>query len=89
MIASPLEAALAGLWASVLQVRSVGPDDDFFVLGGDTLHGVRLLASVKAVFGVEISLQSLFHDAATVGGMARAIEATRSGNGTIDRGPGA
>ena len=76
--ASPLEAALAALWVSVLQVRSVGPDDNFFVLGGDSLSGARLLASVKAVFGVDLSLQSLFQNAVTVAGMARAIEAARS-----------
>ena len=85
--ASPLEAALAGVWMSVLEVTNVGSDDDFFLLGGDSLRGARLLASVKAVFGVDLSLRLLFQDAATVSGMARAIEAARSGNGTIDRGP--
>ena len=82
--ASPLETALAGVWMSVLEVTNVGSDDDFFLLGGDSLRGARLLASVKAVFGVDLSLRLLFQDAATVSGMARAIEAARSGNGTID-----
>jgi hypothetical protein len=75
---SPLQAALAGLWASVLQVRSVGLHDDFFLLGGDSLRGTRLLASVKAVFGVDVPIHSLFQNAATVAGMARVIEAARS-----------
>ena len=82
----PLQAALARLWASVLHVRRVGPDDDFFVLGGDSLSGARLLTRVEAVFGVNFSLRLLFQDAATVSGMARAIEAARSSNGTVDRG---
>ena len=58
--------------------------DDFFLLGGDSLRGTRLLASVKAVFGVDIPIQSLFEKAATVAGMARAIEAARSGNAGAD-----
>jgi acyl carrier protein len=72
-----LKAALAGLWASVLNVNQVGPDDDFFILGGDSLSGARLLAGVKSVFGIDLSLHALFHNAGTVAGMARAIEAER------------
>jgi amino acid adenylation domain-containing protein len=74
---SPLEGALAGLWASLLKVSSVGRDDNFFLLGGDSLHGAQVIAHVKTLFGVELPLQSLFGEAATVAGMARAIEALR------------
>ena len=76
-IFSPMEAALAGLWAKVLESRPVELDDDFFILGGDSLSGTRLLASVKAVFGVDLPIASLFQDAATLTGMARAIENAR------------
>jgi acyl-CoA synthetase (AMP-forming)/AMP-acid ligase II len=79
---SPLEAALAGLWSTVLQVASVGANDDFFLLGGDSLRGARLLTSVKTVFGVELTIRALFGEAATVAGMARAIEDARAGVAT-------
>jgi len=82
---SPLEAALAGLWSSLLHVAEVGRDDDFFLRGGDSLRGTQLLAHVKALFGVDIPIQSLFGEAATVAGMARAIEAIRAGESTADR----
>ena len=75
---SPLEAALVGLWSSVLQVSGIGANDDFFVLGGDSLRGAGLLTDVKAVFGVELTMQALFGEAATIAGMARAIEGMRS-----------
>lgn len=55
----------------------------FFLLGGDSLRGTRLLVSVKAVFGVEVTLQARFDNAATVAGMARASEAARAANGTV------
>jgi acyl-CoA synthetase (AMP-forming)/AMP-acid ligase II len=76
-IVSPLEAALAGLWATVLNVNQVGPNEDFFILGGDSLSGVWLLAGVKSVFGIDLALHALFHNAGTVAGMARAIEVGR------------
>ena len=31
-IMSPLEAALSGLWMTVLQVKCAGPNDNFFLL---------------------------------------------------------
>jgi acyl-CoA synthetase (AMP-forming)/AMP-acid ligase II len=84
---SPLEAALAGLWSTVLQVKSVGANEDFFLLGGDSLRGTRLLTSVKAVFGVDLTIQELFGKAATVAGMARAIENARFANAACDHRP--
>jgi acyl-CoA synthetase (AMP-forming)/AMP-acid ligase II/acyl carrier protein len=81
---SALEAALAGLWSSVLQVSNIGVNDDFFLLGGDSLRGARLLASVKAVFGVDLPTELLFRDAATVASMARAIGAARSARTRVD-----
>ena len=76
---SPLEAALAALWSSLLQVAQVGRDDDFFLLGGDSLRGMQLIAHLKAIYGVELSIQTLFGNAATVAGMARAIDGIRAG----------
>jgi acyl-CoA synthetase (AMP-forming)/AMP-acid ligase II/thioesterase domain-containing protein len=74
---SPLEGALAGLWTSLLQVGNIGRNDNFFLLGGDSLNGVQLIANVRALFGVELPIQSLFGEAATVAGMALAIERIR------------
>lgn len=71
---SPLEVALANLWSFMLQLSSVGVQDDFFLLGGDSLRGTQLLTSVKG---------QLFDNAATVAGMARAIEAVRAAKGTV------
>jgi acyl-CoA synthetase (AMP-forming)/AMP-acid ligase II/acyl carrier protein len=86
-VLSPVEAALAGLWATVLQVKSVGAHDDFFLLGGDSLRGARLLTAVKAVFGVELPIQMLFREAATVAGMVRTIETLRLGKAGVIEAP--
>ncbi|WP_341720837.1 amino acid adenylation domain-containing protein [Micromonospora sp. FIMYZ51] len=34
---------IAALWAEVLEVAHVGPDDDFFTLGGDSLRAAQLV----------------------------------------------
>jgi acyl-coenzyme A synthetase/AMP-(fatty) acid ligase/thioesterase domain-containing protein/acyl carrier protein len=76
----PLEGALAGIWTSLLQVGNVGRNDNFFLLGGDSLHAVQLIVHVQALFGVDLPIQSLFGEAATVAGMARTIETIRKGD---------
>ncbi|UED88034.1 non-ribosomal peptide synthetase [Streptomyces profundus] len=43
-----LETTLAELWAEVLNVESVGRNDDFFALGGNSLLSTQLVAEVRA-----------------------------------------
>jgi acyl carrier protein len=74
---TPLEIALGALWAGALRRDRVGLDDNFFMLGGDSLRGARLLTEVNAAFGCDLQVPALFDDANTVAGMARAIERAR------------
>jgi len=75
---TPLEAAVAHLWAEVLRVERVGMDDDFFELGGHSLLGVRLLARVRERFGRELPLLELFRSP-TAGALARVLGDGESG----------
>ena len=52
--ASPLESAIAELWADELDVSHVDPDDDFSTIGGDLLSSVRIILAVEKLTGVKI-----------------------------------
>jgi oxalate---CoA ligase len=67
------EAALAEVWAQVLDVPCVGIHDDFFHLGGDSLQAVTVLARARDIFGAPLSPESLFA-AATVADLARLVD---------------
>lgn len=84
-MASPLEAALAGLWAAALQVKTVGRNHDFLTLGGDSLGFTSLLTSVNTLFGVSLKIELLSGDDATVAGMAQTIEANRARSAADER----
>ena len=75
--ATPLERDLGRLWADVLGVDRVAPDDDFFQRGGHSLRGMQLLARVSAELGVELSVAA-FYRAPTVRAMAAAVVAQRA-----------
>jgi amino acid adenylation domain-containing protein len=55
----PLVAVLIELFAAVLERRDIGPDDDFFVLGGTSVRAVRLFAAVDRRLGVRLALSTL------------------------------
>jgi amino acid adenylation domain-containing protein len=70
-VADSLERAVAEIFEEVLEVRSVGPGDDFFDLGGHSLLAVRLFALVEERLGPRLPLATIF-DAPTVEGIAAA-----------------
>lgn len=69
---TPTESALAGIWAAVLGLEAVGIDDDFFALGGDSIHATLILSRVRRKFSVDLQLRALF-DAPTVAELATLI----------------
>jgi phthiocerol/phenolphthiocerol synthesis type-I polyketide synthase E len=73
---SEVERAVAGIWAELLGVDVVVPEDDFFRLGGHSLLGTRLTSRLGEVFGVQVRLRDLF-EVPTVAGQARLVDALR------------
>ena len=70
---TPTEEILAELWSGVLGIERIGANDNFFELGGHSLAATRLITRVRAAFGVDLSLRTLFVSP-TVRGLAEVIE---------------
>lgn len=54
------EKVLAAVFAEVLELPTVGIDDDFFRMGGDSVRAVRLRNRVRTALGTEVSVADVF-----------------------------
>lgn len=76
--ATPTEAAVAAIWAEVLQVDAVGAADDFFDLGGHSLRATRIFSRIASRLGVELPVGVIF-DHPTVRALAALVDERRAG----------
>ncbi|MGW4248803.1 AMP-binding protein, partial [Nocardia sp. NPDC004722] len=72
--ATPLEQAVATVYADVLGCERVAVDDDFFALGGNSLSATRLSARLTDAVGVPVTVRDVF-ETSVVGDLAGALTA--------------
>ncbi|MFF0532461.1 non-ribosomal peptide synthase/polyketide synthase [Nocardia amikacinitolerans] len=70
---TPVEQAVARVFGEVLGRESVGGDDDFFALGGNSLVATQVAARLAADLGCPLGVRELF-TATTVTDLAELIE---------------
>ncbi len=78
-----VERGLAAIWEELLGSGPVGAGDDFFELGGNSLHATQLVARVRDRLGLELHLRHLFTDP-TVERLAARLDAVRNGGPAHD-----
>ncbi len=68
-----IELQLAQIWSSILNITSVGVQENFFELGGNSLLVVKLLSQLRQAYRVDLPVHCLF-EFPTVAGIAQVIE---------------
>ena len=57
---SPIEATIAEVWRAVLRLETVGRDDDFFLLGGNSIAAAEVTAALQERCRVAVELSAVF-----------------------------
>jgi acyl carrier protein len=70
---TPMEETLGRIWAELLKRQQVGPEENFFQMGGHSLLAIQLVARIKNLFGVRLPARVIF-EAPTVRMIAQRIK---------------
>src|ERR1700677_1334031 len=69
-----LESGLTELWEDTFGFSPIGPQDDFFALGGNSLHAATLIAKIRTLTGCDLPIACFLH-APTIERLAQMIRA--------------
>ncbi len=57
------EERMAEIWSSILDRSALGPDDNFFMLGGNSLKALLLISQIERTFQVQPVMRDIFLNA--------------------------
>src|SRR5579864_3677189 len=77
---SDIVSRLTGIWQDMLGAESIGPDQNYFDLGGDSILAVQLFIRIEQEFNVKLPLATLF-DAPTIQELAQILQREASASG--------
>ncbi|HEX6288073.1 MAG TPA: amino acid adenylation domain-containing protein [Herpetosiphonaceae bacterium] len=81
---TPTEQLLAEIWTSVLRVQQIGIHDNFFMLGGDSILGIQIIARANQA-GLRLAPGHLFQyqTIATLAAVAGTAAGTQTEQSTV------
>jgi acyl transferase domain-containing protein len=71
-----VETAVAAVWRELFGIEGIGPGDNFFDLGGNSLLALQLVARLRQTFQVELPLRVVF-ESQTLTALSARIHETR------------
>ncbi|MEH1016313.1 phosphopantetheine-binding protein [Micromonospora sp. CPCC 206060] len=57
-----ITAVVTEAWCAVLEIDDVSPEDNFFVLGGNSLAVAMLIHRVQETLGIELAMDDVLLD---------------------------
>ncbi|ELS02826.1 non-ribosomal peptide synthase/amino acid adenylation enzyme [Xenococcus sp. PCC 7305] len=72
-----IEIKLTKIWQEVLGIEKIGVNDNFLVLGGDSLSATQVVSRIRDIFYLDLPLSYLF-EIATIGELGKYITASAS-----------
>jgi amino acid adenylation domain-containing protein len=69
---TPAEKNISAVWMELLLLDKIGIDDNFFLLGGNSLLALKSVAAIKSRFGYEVPITKLYQFP-TVSGIANLL----------------
>ncbi len=76
---SPTEQVLCDIWQGLLQRQSIGVDEDFFALGGDSIIAIQVVTRARRQ-GLRLTVRALFEHS-TIASLAAYIEQNADAQG--------
>jgi amino acid adenylation domain-containing protein len=70
-----LEQIVSAVWQKILGVDNIGPDDDFFAMGGHSLSAIRMGSMLSKKLEKQVTLQDIF-SYPTIRKLSSAIESS-------------
>jgi amino acid adenylation domain-containing protein len=80
-----IEECVSGILARVLGMKSLGRDENFFLVGGHSLLGAQVLTQLQKTFDTQISLKHLFENP-TVAQLSTLVERQLASTKVSDNG---
>ena len=83
---TPTEGIVIAVWTRILGVAAIGPEDDFFGLGGHSFNATEAMSGTSRSVGLDLPVRLLFEHP-TVPALAAAIDEQRKSGKAAARAP--
>ncbi|MCG7216939.1 beta-ketoacyl synthase N-terminal-like domain-containing protein [Paenibacillus mucilaginosus] len=67
-----VEEEVTAIWEELFGIHPIGPDDDFFGLGGNSLLAIQLFSRLRSHYNIELQLENMF-DEPTIAGLVKQV----------------